>query len=212
MGTFEEIEFVIDGSVAPTEFFLGEVNEFIGGEFIVMEFDDFEEFFWGKAWAQAFIGAFDFGGIQIGSDHDGGLPADDERIDRGMVTDDEVEGKGEIFLVFGESDDVIGVTNDCSGATDAVFGFFGGLVAFGKMDTESAGDLVLVNRIEGAKDGAHMGLVIFVFEMVKEFVKGIDKNDVDTEFSAALEELGTELLPGKSGAAQVPDKQASFVK
>ena len=148
IGAFEEIQFVKDGSAAPAEFLFSDVEELSSGEFIVIGLDNLEEFFRGEAGSESFIDSFDFSWVEISSDHDRSLPADDEGIDRRMVADGKIESKGEMFLVFGQGDDVIGVTDDGAGTGDAIFGFFCGLVAFGEMDTESAGDILLVDGIE----------------------------------------------------------------
>ena len=55
-----------------------------------------------------------------------------------------------------------------------------------------------------------MGLVIFIFEMIEEFVKRIDKDDIDLEFGTEREEFGAELVAGESDAAKVPDEESVF--
>jgi len=55
------------------------------------------------------------------------------------VAEDEVNGEGVFFLVFGEGDDGIGVAGENAGAANAVDGFLGGLVALGEMSAEKDG-------------------------------------------------------------------------
>ena len=55
----------------------------------------------------------DFGGIEVSSDHEWSVPTNDEWVDGRMVTDNEVQRKGTICLVFGESYDVIDLLLAC---------------------------------------------------------------------------------------------------
>ena len=69
--------------------------------------------------------------------HEWMMPANDEWVDGREVAQDEIEGKGVWFLVFGHREDAVRIAGENSGAGDAVDGLFGGLIAFTEMRAES---------------------------------------------------------------------------